>query len=268
MIVLTPFFGGKLVPNTVKIGLGIMVTMLVYPMARPLISMENVVPQAIPFILLMLKETFIGTAIGFVNSHLFYALEMAGRIIDTARGSSMAEVQDPHQKTRATPFGDLFMQMMLVIFVVMGGHHIFLEAYLLSYQSIPPDLPMLLPSEMTALIEHFLRITAKVIYLGALIASPVLAATLISDIVFGILNRVAPQLNAYFMSMPVKAMGGCIMVFIIIEPLYQRMQSYAVCGFLERSKTRSFCSDRPPKTYMCVSSARIRSVPRGPSLLP
>ena len=47
---------------------------------------------------------------------------------------------------------------------------------------------------------------------AVMISAPILAATFITDLVFGILNRVAPQLNAYFLSMPVKALGGVIMI--------------------------------------------------------
>src|SRR5207247_8344673 len=58
--------------------------------------------QAVPFLLLMFKEVFIGLAIGFVAAHIFWAMEMAGRLIDTVRGSSMAEVLVPESELRAT----------------------------------------------------------------------------------------------------------------------------------------------------------------------
>ena len=46
--------------------------------------------------------------------------------------------------------------------------------------------------------------------------------------VFGILNRVAPQLNAYFMSMPVKAWGGVIMLFIAMDAIHSRFEEYVI----------------------------------------
>ena len=75
----------------------------------------------------MLKEVFVGFVIGFLNSHIFLAMDMAGRIIDTARGVSMSEVQVPHSKQRATITGNLYYQLFLVIFLLAGAHHIFLR---------------------------------------------------------------------------------------------------------------------------------------------
>jgi flagellar biosynthetic protein FliR len=64
--------------------------------------------------------------------------------------------------------------------------------------------------------------------LATLLALPVGAATFITDIVFGLLNRVAPQLNAYFMAMPVKAMAGVALVFVTMEPFVARSKEYIV----------------------------------------
>ncbi len=55
-----------------------------------------------------------------------------------------------------------------------------------------------------------------------------MVSAFISDVVFGILNRVAPQLNAYFMSMPVKAMAGVIMILVGLIPLMRRFDYYSL----------------------------------------
>ena len=227
MIVLTPFFGGKLAPNTVKVGFGVLLTVLVWPFARRAVG-DDIPVGPIMFLGLMLKEIFIGFAIGFVNAHIFYAMEMAGRIIDTVRGSSMAEVQDPHSKTRATPFGDLYSQLMLIIFVMVGGIAIFMEAWFMAFAELPINEGLPMGANMFELVDFMMEVTAEIITIAAILAAPIVAATLISDIVFGILNRVAPQLNAYFMSMPVKAMGGVIMAFIILEPFVVRLESFVL----------------------------------------
>ena len=64
-------------------------------------------------------------------------MEVAGRIIDTVRGTSMSEVQVPHSKQRSTSTGSLYFQLFLVILISLNGHHIFLDAYFLSFQSMP-----------------------------------------------------------------------------------------------------------------------------------
>jgi flagellar biosynthetic protein FliR len=71
------------------------------------------------------------------------------------------------------------------------------------------------------------RMTANILLVAVTLAAPVIAATFITDVVFGILNRVAPQLNAYFMSMPVKALGGVIIIFISLGAIVGNFEVYS-----------------------------------------
>ena len=111
MVYLTPFLAGQIAPTEVKIGFGLLLTILLWPAARGAIDGAEIPFTAIGFFFLMLKEVFVGFVIGFLNSHIFLAMDMAGRIIDTARGVSMSEVQVPHSKQRATITGNLYYQL-------------------------------------------------------------------------------------------------------------------------------------------------------------
>lgn len=230
LVALTPFFGSKAAPFEVKMGLSAGLTVIVYSIAYDVAKSVGPIPTApLPFVLLMIKEVFIGFILGFVVSKLFWAMEIAGRLIDTVRGSSMAEVMVPQSGQRATPFGDLLYQLLIVFFMALGGHRFFIEYFAASFEQLPINGAIRLADDaMVPFFEEIIRLTAELLALGVLIAAPVIAATFISDIVFGILNRVAPQLNAYFMSMPVKAIAGVVMVFLLLGPLVERIQDYVV----------------------------------------
>ena len=227
MIVLTPFFGGSVAPTQIKMGLGVLLTVLVWPAARE--SVTGPIPYTVfGFLILMLKEIFVGMVIGFVNAHMFYAMEMAGRLIDTVRNVSMSEVLVPGSKQRITTTGNLYYQLFLVIFFVLGAHHIFLQGFFLSFTTIPINESIGLGEELAPLVDFILRLTADILLISVTLASPVMAATFITDVVFGILNRVAPQLNAYFMSMPVKAWGGVIVIFVALGAIATRLEDYSL----------------------------------------
>lgn len=227
MIQLTPFLGGKIVPMQIKMGLAVVLTIIMWPLARSVVDIRGIPTTAVGFTLLMLKEVFIGFVIGFINGHIFFVMNMAGRLIDTARGTSMSEVQDPHSKKRATPVGDLYTQLFLIIFVVINGHHIFFEAFFYSFQAMPVHLsPDFANPRMANWLDQMLVISGEIWQIAVVLASPVMAATFITDVVFGILNRVAPQLNAYFMSMPVKAFFGVLMIFVAIGAIITRMEDW------------------------------------------
>ncbi len=229
MIMMTPFFAGKLAPAEIKMGLGVLLAALLWPQARASISTDIPV-TAVAFLLLMLKEVFLGFCIGFVNAHIFWALEVAGRIIDTARGTAMSEVQVPHSKQRATPIGSLYNQLFIIFFFAAGGHRVFLGAYFRSFITLPLDQSFVpsvsLGVSMELLTDFLIHLGGEVLLVGTILAAPIMAATFITDLVFGILNRVAPQLNAYFMSMPVKALGGVVVILIAFGAVIERFDFY------------------------------------------
>ena len=226
MVIQTPFLGGKLAPTEVKMGLGIVFTLVLWPIAKG--ALHGPIPDTpIPFLLLMAKEVFVGLVIGFVNSLVFTMMEMAGRLIDTSRGSSMAEVLDPHTGQRDTPFGDLYYQLFLVVFMGLGAHSVFFDAFFLSFSTIPLNVGLPPVEQMSGVADLTMRLTADILSASVLLSAPILAAVLVTDVVFGILNRVAPQLNAYFMAMPVKSVAAVILVIAVMDAFAQKLGDWA-----------------------------------------
>jgi len=224
---LNRYLCGKLAPNEVKMGLGMLLTVLVWPLARTTVG-DDMPAGALSFIILMVKELFVGLAIGFVSAHVFWTVEMAGRIIDTVRGASMSEVMVPESGTRATPVGDMFYQLLIVIFMAINGHHLFLQPFFFSFQAHPLQRGIPIGADLGPFIDYSMHLTGDLLLIAVVLAAPVVAATFITDVVFGILNRVAPQLNAYFMSMPVKAMAGLILLIIAMDPIVARLKEFVV----------------------------------------
>jgi len=245
VVMLTPWLAGKLAPNEVKMGLGALLTILIWPLARDTVG-DDLPLTAGPFLMLMIKEVFVGLVIGYVAAHVFWTVEMAGRLIDTVRGASMSEVMVPESGTRATPIGDMFYQLLIIIFLAMDGHHIFFNAYFYSFQKIPLSRGIPLGPEMGPFIDYTIQLTGQLLLVAVLLAAPIVAATFITDVVFGILNRVAPQLNAYFMSMPVKAMAGVILILVAMEPFIARLQDFVVWSLSSIERTIEFLTLLPP----------------------
>jgi flagellar biosynthetic protein FliR len=224
MIFMTPFLAGQLAPPEIKMAIGVMFALLIWPIAHGSILLIPI--YAMPYMMLMFKEIFVGFAIGFASSHVFYAMEVAGRFIDTARGSAMAEVMVPSTRGRATILGNLYQQMLLVFFITLGGHQIFFDTFFESFVKIPLHENIDLTPGFGPMAEYATRLTGDIMLTATILAAPAIAATFITDLVFGILNRVAPQLNAYFMAMPVKAMGALAMIMVALPAFTARLVLY------------------------------------------
>ncbi|MED5465227.1 MAG: flagellar biosynthetic protein FliR, partial [Myxococcota bacterium] len=82
-------------------------------------------------------------------------------------------------------------------------------------------------------VDYIVHLKSDILLMGTTLAAPIMAATFITDIVFGILNRVAPQLNAYFMSMPVKALGGVIIILVALYAIADRVEHYTSVAMVQ-----------------------------------
>lgn len=223
ILTLCPVFGGKTMPRNVKVGFSVLLALLLY---TPLTS---AMAQPIPddsgaLLLLVLKETVFGTAIGFVSSLVFYAIQTAGRLIDLARGSGMASMLAPQTEGQVSPLGELQFQFAIAFFFLFNGHHLFLKAIFKSFEIVPlesfPDFGRVAPGMFT-----FLPLaTGQVIAIGVLLSAPPLIVCFLTDVAFGIINRVAPHVNSFFMSAPVKGMLGVLMLLFILGLLVVQMK--------------------------------------------
>lgn len=223
LVFMCPFLGGRLVPPEAKMGISVMLTILCFRyvidnMTGPL----EINPVA--YLVFMFKELFVGFAIGFVSAEVFYAMDVAGRTLDVMRGSNMTEVQVPELQFRASPFGDFMFQLLLMSFIALGGHEIFIEAVFESFAAVPIDAMPGFGHGHDTWVDAILKYSSTLYAVAFALVFPGVFATFMVDLVFGMLNRVAPQLNAYFMAMAVKPLGGMLMFMFSMSYLLVELQ--------------------------------------------
>lgn len=227
IVVLVPFLGGKNAPPEVKMGIGVTLAMVLWPTV--MMSTGGEVPiTPIGFVLMMLKETFIGLAIGFVAAEIFYTVELAGQLIDLLRGANQIQVHVPEITERSSAFGTLQYQLLLALFLSFNLHHVVIEALFESFVAIPINAWPGLHGGYWPFVDHMMRISANVILVAVTITMPIGIVCLIVETAFGLLNRVAPQINAYFMAFPAKVIAGVIVFFFASAMIIDQMLKHSV----------------------------------------
>jgi flagellar biosynthetic protein FliR len=221
ILVLTPFLGGKLVPNQVKVATAVSLSLLLFPIVKYNLPPTGLPPLGPMFGVYVVKEVFIGVTIGFIASLLFQALEAAGNFLDTARGSSIANVLVPQLEEQGPIFAQLKVQLGIVLFLVMNGHHYFLRAVFRSFTVLPIDTFPYLGGTSMAFPDFIIRASANLFVVGMLIVIPALIAIFMVDVVLGIANRAAPQINVFFLGMPIKGYVGIIFALLGLNYLSQ-----------------------------------------------
>ena len=231
-ISIVPFFGGKIIKMRIKMSIGVAIFLLLSPAVLPEPGMPPPAEEAFFFAFLLGKEVLIGFVIGFLAAMVFHIVEASGRILDLARGASMAQVFTPQMGGQVSLFGQLWVQMTIVLFFLIDGHHYFLQAFARSFELLPVGgVPTLRPG-LSPLPEMMIRVTGDLFLVALQLAAPAVAATYITDVFLGIANKVAPNVQVFFLGMPVKAMLGILMMFIVLA-LFKTEVVRAITGGLE-----------------------------------
>ena len=215
VIILSPAFGGEVVQTEVRMGIGILLSVVLFPAVSERI--REIPFTALPFVVLMLKELFIGICLAFVVNTVFDAAQMAGGLVDLLSGMNMAQVYVPQLQQNVTIFSSLKLQLSVVLFLSMNGHHLVIEALADSLLVLPLDSYPTWPEGQWAFFDLHLRLFGDMLRVALLLAGPAFIATFLTDLSLGMINRVAPQVQVFFMSMSIKPLVAAVMVLVTLH---------------------------------------------------
>jgi flagellar biosynthetic protein FliR len=228
-IYIVPFFGGRLVPTQVKIATATALVIITYPSLLAELPSEGTSLGfgAVGFVGLLAKEVFVGFTLGFVASLVFEAAQIAGRIADLQRGSTMRELFFvPPFEERVSELGQFQLLLAIVIFLSTGAHRFFISALVRSFEFMPAMKFPVIESGWTPAAEFLTTMTGSVLSIGIQLAVPIIITLLITDLFFGLINRAAPQVNVFFLSMPVKMWIGIFVLAAMLPFLIERFRAF------------------------------------------
>jgi len=193
-----PGFGEAFVPARVRLGIALTVSLLVLPFAADQIPVEPGTP--IELLLLMLGEIVIGLVMGGVLRLLLSSLHVAGTIIAQQSGLAAAQFFDPAQMTQGAITSTFLTLMGLTMIFVTDMHHLFIEGTFATYRLFPigqvPDF-----GNISILITDFVQASFK---LGFQMSAPFLVFGITFYIGIGLINRLMPQVQIFFVAMPLQ----------------------------------------------------------------
>jgi flagellar biosynthetic protein FliR len=198
MLALVPVIGHVSVPVQVKAGLGVFLGAVVFPGVAA--QGPSVDLAVIPLALLALREAAVGMIIGFAASLLILAVQSAGELSGFELGFSTATLFDPDQGQTRTLLAEAFGLTALLLFVLLNGHHFMVQAIVLSYDAIP--LGSVAPGELAR--TTLVGLTGQVVAIAVKLSAPVIVAGFLVNLAMAVLARVAPQMNVFFLSFPIK----------------------------------------------------------------
>lgn len=207
-----PIFNNVGTPTRVRLMAGLAISLALTPVLPPMPA----IPAGSWIGLAMIAEqTLIGILMGYALRLAFVTVDVAGELIGLQMGLSFAVSYDP-QNAGQTPVLTEFMGLITsLIFLAMNGHLMILAVLAESFSLLPVSIQ---PPHAAGLAT-LMRWSSVVFASGLMLALPLIAALLITNIALGVLSRIAPQLNLFAVGFPI-TMGVGFLVLMFLMPYF------------------------------------------------
>jgi flagellar biosynthetic protein FliR len=202
ILMLIPGFGETFVPARIRLSLALLLALVLFPVVGA--SVPAIPPDVSGVAGAVIKETLIGLMIGTILRMFMTSLASAGELVSIQTTLGFAQTANPTQAAPSTTLGTFLGLLGIVLIMSTNLHHLFLSAIVRSY-TIFPFTRVIQVADANALA---IQTVSRSFALGLQLAAPVVAFSLIFNIATGLVGRVMPQFQIYFVSAPLMIILG------------------------------------------------------------
>ena len=211
LILFVPVLGSRQVPASMKIGLILFTSIVIFPLvqARPLPEPQGIFDLAV----FLLSDVTIGLGIAYITRLIFAAVQIAGTVVDFQMGFGVVNVIDPQTDTQVSVTAQFHNIVAVLIFLAVDAHHFILQAIVESFFIINPaeiNFSSLTPEYMLYLFSGTFTTAVK-------IAAPIMAILFFLSVGLGLVARTVPQMNVFIVGFPLQIGVGLLMVGLSIS---------------------------------------------------
>jgi flagellar biosynthesis protein FliR len=207
-IMLLPGFSGSMLNTRSRLVVALAITLIMTPVIGPRIPPAPSSPAALA--LLMLGEVTVGVYLGMVGQALMSSIHVAGTFIGTQTGLSNAFAFDEVVEQQSQLLTSLFSNLALALIFATDLHHLMLRAIADSYDLFQPGAPLM----MGDFTQTLTRMVASAFSLGIRLSAPVLVFGLVFYSGLGLLSRMVPQMQVFFIAQPAQILFGLWMMLV------------------------------------------------------
>lgn len=223
LVATAPVLGNNGVPRRIRLGLGLVLILVIAPIAGP---MPDVAPASWEGLLILGQQIVIGVAMGFAMRIVFTAVDMAGELIGLQMGLGFATFFDHVHGVNSPVVAQFLGLIAMLFFLALNGHLMVISALAESFHVMPVGPNLFSPDAAFSLVAWGSHIFSA----GLMLALPVLAALVITNLALGVLTRTAPQLNLFAVGFPVTLMLGFLMLALVLPYLTGPLENLLVSG--------------------------------------
>jgi flagellar biosynthetic protein FliR len=215
---ISPIFGRNM-PSIAKIVLSLCLSYIVLCVLPP--EAPVAFNTLIEFVVTAFKEVILGLIFGFVIIMFMNTVYTAGQIIDLQLGFSFAQVYNPVTGSQSPISGTFLNILIVLIFFVTDSHLLLFRILYETFYTLPPGKVIFDPSIVKIIISAFV-LTFEI---GFKISLPILVASLITEVLLGVVMKAVPNVNFFVIGFPVKIFIG-FFIMIAVIPVISAMSDY------------------------------------------
>jgi flagellar biosynthesis protein FliR len=210
MTMMLPGLGEQNVSARLRLTMALVLAAILLPLHR---NAYHIDPSAIgPALVMLVEEIMVGAVLGLTARLTISALEVAGSVIAQQLGLGFVTAVDPTQGEQGVIVGNFLTLLGLTLIFATDMHHLVIAALNDSYNVFAPgEVPA--TGDVAALVT---RTVSGAFRIGIQLAAPFLAFGLLFNIGLGVLSRLMPQMQVFFVALPLSILTGLLLLVLAL----------------------------------------------------
>lgn len=211
ILMLIPALGEQTIPAQLRLTFALAFTLVLLPLLSS--TLPPMPTELGPIGIILLHEIAVGLILGGVTRIVVMATEVAGAIIAFQTGLSVAQAANPAEAgIQGAVIGNFMSMLGITLIFATDLHHLALSAMVESYKMILPTDPLMI-ADATQMV---LKAVSDAFIVGVQMAAPFIVFGLVFNVGVGILSRLMPALQVYFLTMPATIGVGLILFAMLL----------------------------------------------------
>jgi flagellar biosynthetic protein FliR len=213
MVMLLPGLGEMSVPVRVRLTVALMLAAVLLPLHQAAYQID--LRSFGPLIALLGQELFIGAMLGLTARLTIAGLQIAGNVIAQQLGLGFVTAVDPTQGQQSVIVGNFLTVLGVTLIFATDLHHLVIAALDDSYKLFQPgEIPLL--GDVAALTT---RTVAAAFRIGIQLSAPFLVFGLLFNLGLGVLARLMPQMQVFFVGLPLSILLGFLILIVVLSAM-------------------------------------------------
>jgi flagellar biosynthetic protein FliR len=222
MVMLMPGFGETNIPVRIKLAIALLLTLIILPLHRAAYQIDLTSMSSLG--VLMVHEIVIGIVLGATARVTLSALAVAGSVIAQQLGLGFVTAVDPTQGQQGLLIGNFLTLLGVTLLFATDSHHLVIAALNESYRIFSPG-ELLSSGDVAALAT---RAFAAAFKIGMQLSAPFLVFGLVFNIGLGVLARLMPAMQVYFVGVPLSIMVGFLIFAFVLTGMMATYLNYFI----------------------------------------